>query len=124
MRPTASVTSPSAFVLLIFCVIIVSCSQARDEAHDASKRVSNNSSKSRSTTPANIQAGSASAARPSYVVSRSFSTGEDSSVRSLRADGGALWVGTSEGVIQVARDTGEMGRTYTIKDGLMSPYIF
>ena len=54
----------------------------------------------------------------------SFSVGEGSYVRSILAEEGNLWVGTTEGVIEVARRTGEEIRTYTMKDGLKSPYIF
>lgn len=59
-----------------------------------------------------------------YFLNGSFSTGEGSYVRSLLADGDALWVGTSEGIIKVARRTGAALQTYTMSDGLKSPYIF
>ncbi|WDT76719.1 MAG: hypothetical protein MPW16_05775 [Candidatus Manganitrophus sp.] len=59
-----------------------------------------------------------------YLLTGSFSTGEGSYVRSLLADGDFLWVGTSEGIIKVARRTGEALGTYTTADGLKSPYIF
>jgi len=59
-----------------------------------------------------------------YALVGSFSTGEGSYVRSLLADGNAVWVGTTEGVIKVSSRTGEAVQTFTMKDGLMSPYIF
>ncbi|TAK02867.1 MAG: hypothetical protein EPO39_12880, partial [Candidatus Manganitrophaceae bacterium] len=59
-----------------------------------------------------------------YFLNGSFSTGEGSYVRSLLADGDALWVGTSEGIIKVARRTGAALQSYTMADGLKSPYIF
>src|SRR5579884_538545 len=59
-----------------------------------------------------------------YFRTGSFSTGEGSYVRSLLADGDLIWVGTSEGIIKVARRTGEALQTFTMADGLKSPYIF
>ncbi len=62
--------------------------------------------------------------RPNYRVVGSFGTGEQSYVRSLFADDHAVWVGTTEGIIQVANGSGEMMQAFTTKDGLLSPYIF
>ncbi len=62
--------------------------------------------------------------KPKYGLVGSFSTGEGSYVRSLLADDGAVWVGTTEGVIQVSTRTGDPVQTFTMQDGLMSPYIF
>ena len=59
-----------------------------------------------------------------YLLVGSFSTGEGSYVRSLLADDDSLWVGTSEGIVKVARRTGTALQTYTMADGLKSPYIF
>ena len=59
-----------------------------------------------------------------YSLSGSFSTGEGSYVRSLLADGASLWVGTTEGIVKVARKSGEAVQTVTMKEGLASPYIF
>src|SRR5581483_8925893 len=59
-----------------------------------------------------------------YYLSGSFSTGEGSYVRSLLADGPSVWVGTTEGIVKVARKSGEAIQTYTVKEGLGSPYIF
>lgn len=62
--------------------------------------------------------------RGPFLLAGSFATGEGSYVRSLMADGDFLWVGTTEGIIKVARQSGEAIRTYTMEDGLKSPYIF
>ena len=59
-----------------------------------------------------------------YALVGSFSTGEKSYVRSLLADEEAVWVGTTEGVIQVSVQSGDAIQTFTMQDGLMSPYIF
>lgn len=59
-----------------------------------------------------------------YRIVGSFSTGEGSYVRSLFADELSVWVGTTEGVIQVSSLSGQATQTYTTQDGLMSPYIF
>jgi ligand-binding sensor domain-containing protein len=73
------------------------------------------------TAPPPVQPG-----RPGgdYYLSGSFSTGEGSYVRSLLADGPSVWVGTTEGIVKVARKSGEAVQTYTVKEGLGSPYIF
>ncbi len=107
---------PNRTVLVLCWFLVISCTQGHRETQEASNR--------KSKTPAVTQAGSGRTALPSYQVARSFSTGEDSYVRSLRADSNDLWVGTSEGVIKVARRTGEMIQTYTMKDGLKSSYVF
>jgi ligand-binding sensor domain-containing protein len=112
----ADVVRLTTFVLILCSFLVISCSQGRQETQDASNL--------KSKTPAVTQSGSERTALPSYRLNRSFNTGEDSYVRSLRAQGGDLWVGTSEGVIKVARRTGELVRTYTMKDGLKSPYVF
>lgn len=65
-----------------------------------------------------------SQAHSDYKIVDSFSTGEGSYVRSLFADEDAVWVGTTEGVIQVESRSGKALQVYTTKDGLMSPYIF
>lgn len=59
-----------------------------------------------------------------YRVVASFDTGQGVVVRSLKADGPYLWVGTSTGVIQVERKNGDLVKTYTTRDGLRSSYIF
>lgn len=59
-----------------------------------------------------------------YSIGGSFSTGEGSYVRSLLSDDQSVWVGTTEGIIQVSSRSGQATQTYTTKDGLMSPYIF
>ena len=61
---------------------------------------------------------------PGYALVGSFGTGASSYVRALFSDGAHVWVGTTEGVIQVSSRSGEALRTYTMRDGLMSPYIF
>jgi ligand-binding sensor domain-containing protein len=59
-----------------------------------------------------------------YAVRDFFETGRNVFVRAVRPDGDQLWVGTSTGVIQVNRKTGDLIRTYTTQDGLRSNYIF
>ncbi len=59
-----------------------------------------------------------------YGLIGSFSTGPQSYVRSLFADGDAIWVGTTEGIIQVDTRTGDPLKTYSMEDGLLSPYVF
>lgn len=59
-----------------------------------------------------------------YALIGSFSTGEGSYVRSLLADGDTVWVGTTEGVIQVSTKTGDAVQSFTTADGLKSPSIF
>ncbi len=61
---------------------------------------------------------------PNYQVVGSFGTGDQSYVRSLYADDHSVWVGTTEGIIQVANQSAEMMQVFTTKDGLLSPYIF
>jgi ligand-binding sensor domain-containing protein len=79
----------------------------------------------RKQTALSLQAASAPLRRAiPYRLVGSFNTGEGSYVRSLLADGPFLWVGTSDGIIKVARRTGEALQTYTTADGLKSPYVF
>lgn len=59
-----------------------------------------------------------------YGLIGSFSTGENSYVRSIFSDDDAIWVGTTEGIIQVSTRTGNPVNTYSMRDGLLSPYIF
>jgi streptogramin lyase len=61
---------------------------------------------------------------PDYGVVESFNTGQGVIVRALKVDGPYLWVGTSTGILQVDRVSGELVKTYTKQDGLMSDYIF
>lgn len=76
--------------------------------------------------PENIIPHQKSAQKPQekYGLIGSFSTGELSYVRSLLADDDAVWVGTTEGIIQVSTRTGDPISTYSMQDGLLSPYIF
>lgn len=59
-----------------------------------------------------------------YGLIGSFSTGPQSYVRSLFADGDAVWIGTTEGIIKVATRTGDLLKTYSTREGLLSPYVF
>ena len=59
-----------------------------------------------------------------YAVAASFDTGQGVVTRALKADGPYLWVGTSTGVIQVDRKSGDLVKTFTTHDGLRSNYIF
>ncbi|MFQ5543434.1 MAG: two-component regulator propeller domain-containing protein [Nitrospiria bacterium] len=59
-----------------------------------------------------------------YILVGSFGTGETSYVRSLFADDNAVLVGTTEGVLKISTQTGEAVQTVTLRDGLLSPYIF
>lgn len=61
---------------------------------------------------------------PKFIVRDSFDTGTLNFVRALKTDGRFLWVGTSTGILKVNRLSGEMVKTYTVEDGLTSPYIF
>lgn len=59
-----------------------------------------------------------------YAVQETFGTGAATVVRALKVDGPQLWVGTSVGIIQVDRKSGNLIKTFTIDDGLSSNYIF
>ncbi len=59
-----------------------------------------------------------------FAVVESFETGENAYVRDLSIDGPYLWVATSEGVLKVDRQTGEMATSYTTRNGLMVNYAF
>lgn len=61
---------------------------------------------------------------PEYRVAATFNTGPANFVRALKADGPMLWVGTSTGILQVDRKTGDHLKTFTKDDGLTSHYIF
>ncbi|MFQ5598817.1 MAG: two-component regulator propeller domain-containing protein, partial [Nitrospiria bacterium] len=61
---------------------------------------------------------------PDYRIIASFTTGSGSYVRSLLADDRSVWIGTTEGIIQVESRSGEAVQIYTTQDGLLSPYIF
>jgi len=106
-------------LLTLFWFLLASCTKTDEKAADALNR-----SKQQAGEPAAIQDSLRTGVKPSFKVYRSFNTGEASYVRSLHADSSDLWVGTSEGVIRVARRTGELVQTYTMEDGLKSPYVF
>ena len=53
-----------------------------------------------------------------------FETGSQNYVRALAAEEEYLWVGTSGGVLQVNRKTGDLIRSYTRQDGLRNEYVF
>ncbi len=59
-----------------------------------------------------------------YGLIGSFSTGEYSYVRDIFTDDDAMWIGTTEGIIQVDTRTGDLIKTFSMKDVLLSPYIF
>lgn len=59
-----------------------------------------------------------------YGVVGSFDTGQGVIVRALKVDGPYLWVGTSTGILQVEWKSGNLVKTYTREDGLLSNYIF
>ncbi|VAX32168.1 Sensor histidine kinase/response regulator [hydrothermal vent metagenome] len=59
-----------------------------------------------------------------YGLIGSFSTGPQSYVRSLFSDDDTVWVGTTEGIIQVETRTGDPLKTYSMREGLLSPYVF
>ncbi|HEY5649632.1 MAG TPA: two-component regulator propeller domain-containing protein, partial [Nitrospiria bacterium] len=61
---------------------------------------------------------------PEFGVKETFNTGPVNFVRAIKPDGRFLWVGTSTGILKVNRLNGEMVETYTVEDGLTSPYIF
>ncbi|MGB5538861.1 MAG: two-component regulator propeller domain-containing protein [Gammaproteobacteria bacterium] len=63
---------------------------------------------------------------PPPVVRDSFEVGDDVYVRSLAidADGNALWVGTSTGVLEIDLGNHELRNTFTRKDGLANEYVF
>lgn len=60
------------------------------------------------------------------VVRESFEVGDDVYVRSLaiEAEGNALWVGTSTGVLEIDLASHELRNTFTRDDGLANEYVF
>jgi ligand-binding sensor domain-containing protein len=59
-----------------------------------------------------------------FAVVDSFEVLERAYVRDLFIEGPYLWVATSEGVLKIDRNTGEMVRSYTTQNGLMVDYAF
>ncbi len=53
-----------------------------------------------------------------------YQTGSLNYVRALAVEEQFLWVGTSGGVLQIQRHTGELIHTYTRKEGLRNEYVF
>jgi len=109
------------FVLGFLLLQLVACSQSLIQPIEGKRQeagISNGLKPERIDRPALEQKSL------DYQVVGSFGTGEQSYVRSLFADDHSVWVGTTEGIIQVANQSGEMLQIFTTKDGLLSPYIF
>lgn len=119
--------SISLFVPGFLFFLSVGCSQSIIQPIDPGRPFENREESSVSDFLKNVKSDDQAASQqiaPNYRVVGSFGTGEHSYVRSLFADNHAIWVGTTEGVIQVANQSGEMMQVFTTKDGLLSPYIF
>ncbi len=69
-------------------------------------------------------AGAVAPAAPTYAVVEKFEVGAHAYVRSLHVDGDRLFVGTSTGVLEINRASGDMVRTFTRKDGMRNNYAF
>ena len=59
-----------------------------------------------------------------YRIVEKFETGRGVVVRALKMDGEYLWVGTSNGILQINRKSGDLVKTFTMDDGLLNNYIF
>jgi ligand-binding sensor domain-containing protein len=63
-------------------------------------------------------------APPVHVVAEHFEVGAFAYVRSLVLKGDDLYVGTSTGVLRVNRRTGDVARTWSVRDGMRNAYAF
>jgi ligand-binding sensor domain-containing protein len=61
---------------------------------------------------------------PLHVVAEHFEVGGFAYVRSLEVKGDDLYVGVSTGVLKVRRTTGDVARTWSVRDGMRNAYAF
>lgn len=61
---------------------------------------------------------------PLHIVAEHFEVGSFAYVRSLEVQGDDLYVGVSTGVLRVNRKTGDVARTWSVRDGMRNAYAF
>ncbi|MFQ5509233.1 MAG: two-component regulator propeller domain-containing protein [Leptospirillia bacterium] len=79
---------------------------------------------SKSEAPTAPEAAKPAPAPVLHIVKEQFEVGAHAYVRSLSTEADDLFVGTSTGVLQVNRKTGDMVRTFSTDDGMRNNYAF